>query len=49
MSIFALRTAFYERARCVQSDPPAEGNDPTASETGARTDGPLMGSAEVAR
>ena len=47
VSIFALRTAFYERARCVESDPASERDK--APETGTRTDGPLTGSAEVAR
>ena len=46
VSIFALRTAFYERARCVESDPaPEQGK---ALETGTRTDGPLGGAAPMA-
>ncbi len=47
VSIFTLRTAFYERARCVEGDPPPEGTT-TAPETGTRTDGPLRGTAPTA-
>ncbi len=46
VSIFALRTAFYERARCVESDPASEGSLPP--ETGARPDGALRGTAPMA-
>ncbi len=46
VSIFALRTAFYERARCVESDPAPERSK--APETGARPDGPLRGAAPMA-
>ena len=46
VSIFTLRTAFYERARCVESNPASEGTK--APETGARTDGPLRGAAPMA-
>ncbi len=28
VSIFALRTALYQRARCVESDPASEGSLP---------------------
>ncbi len=46
VSIFALRTAFYERARCVESNPVPERSK--ALETGTRTDGPLGGAAPMA-
>ncbi len=46
VSIFALRTAFYERARCVESDPASEGSQ--APETAADTDGPLSAAAPMA-
>ncbi len=46
VSIFALRTAFYERARCVESNPAPERSK--ALETGPRTDGPLAGAAPMA-
>ena len=39
VSIFALRTAFYERARCVESDPASEGSQ--APKTEKRTGEPL--------
>ncbi len=46
VSIFALRTAFYERARSLQRDPvPERGKAP---ETGACTDGALAGAAPMA-
>ncbi len=38
VSIFTLRTAFYERARCVESDLAPERSK--APETGTRTGGP---------
>ena len=47
LSILTLRTAFYERARCVESTPAPERSK--ALETGTRTDGPLTGGAEAAR
>ena len=47
VSIFALRTAFYERARSLGRDPASEGAKAPEMET--RTDGPLTGSAEAAR
>ena len=47
VSIFTLRTALYQRARCVQSNPAPERSK--ALETGTRTDGPLTGGAEAAR
>ena len=47
VSIFTLRTALYQRARCVQSNPAPERSK--ALETGTRTDGPLAGGAEAAR
>ncbi len=47
VSIFTLRTAFYERARSLRRDPvPERGKAP---ETGACTDGALTGGAESAR
>ncbi len=46
VSIFALRTAFYERARCVESDPASERDK--APETGTCTDGPLTAAAPEA-
>ncbi len=46
VSIFALRTAFYERARCVESDPASEGSQ--ALETAARPAGPLSAAAPMA-
>ncbi len=42
VSIFTLRTALYQRARCVESDPASE-QGKEALETGARTDGTLRG------
>ncbi len=47
VSIFALRTALQQRARCVESDPASEGA-PKAPETGTRTDGPLTAAAPEA-
>ncbi len=46
VSIFTLRTALYERARCVESNPAPEQSK--ALETGTRTDGPLGGAAPMA-
>ena len=47
LSIFTLRTALYQRARCVESDPaPERGKAP---ETGVRAGGALTGGAEAAR
>ncbi len=46
VSIFTLRTALYQRARCVESDPASEGAK--APETGTCTDGALSGAAPVA-
>ena len=46
VSIFTLRTAFYERARCVESNPASERSK--ALETGVRTDGPLTAAAPMA-
>ena len=46
VSIFQLRTAFYERARCVESDPAQEGSN--APGTGTRPDGALSGAMPVA-
>ncbi len=39
VSIFAFRTAFYERARCAESNPASERG--TAPETGGRPTGAL--------
>ena len=47
VSIFALRTAFYERARSLGRDPASEGAK--APEPGTRTGGPLTGGVEAAR
>ncbi len=43
VSIFALRAAFYERARCAQSNPASERGK--APEPEARDDGPLRAAA----
>ena len=47
VSIFTLRTAFYERARCVGNSPASEGAKAPGTET--RTDGAPAGGAEAAR
>ena len=47
LSIFTLRSCLEQHTRCVESDQASEGAK--APETGTRTDGPLAGSAEVAR
>ena len=46
VSIFALRTAFYERARCVESDLASERGK--APETGAHPGRALCGTAPMA-
>ncbi len=45
VSIFTLRTAFYERARPLGCDPATEQGK--APETGARPDDALCGAADV--
>ncbi len=46
VSIFTLRTALYERARCAQSDPASERDK--APETGERPDGALRAAVPMA-
>ena len=47
LSIFTLRSCLEQHTRCVRRDPAPGGTQ--APETGVRPDGPLTGSAEVAR